>query len=425
MAMISLVIVLTFVLIACASQSQAAAPVAEITVWDISETSAYVAWWRNYVEEFNKNNPNVKVTWENFSAEGWKQKIEAALIAGTQPDIFYTIPGDIAFKHYAEGKMLAIEDLYDISPYTDAGVLESSYDGKMICHPIYISISSFYYHKEQFAKAGIDPQKWNNPMQPTWDEFINACEKLKAAGFIPIAMGNKDKWPFLIYVWGTQNRYGGREELFDAVSGAGSYTDPGFLKAAELAQLLALNGYFPKGFNGIGGDEKYNLLTQGNGAMLNHGPWVLGKIKESAPEGFEFGMFKFPIFPDRDPGNQDDVTTGIDGLWVSSTTKYPDVCAKFLQGLTTIDSAVSFMKETDFLPTIKGIREKARTEGVDPAVLTLLQYSDEAKHGYPWWDWALPGPVAEGMINMSQPLSLGEITPQEFVDRLEAIARPK
>jgi len=422
--LVSLVIIVTFVLIACASQSQAAAPVAEITVWDISESEAYVVWWKNYVEEFNRDNPNIKVTWENFSPTGWKQKIEAALIAGTQPDIFYTIPGDIAWKHYAAGKMIAIQDLYDISPYTDAGRLEGTFNGKMVCHPLYVSVSSIYYNKAQFAEAGVDPQEWPNPLQPTWNEFINACDKLKAAGFIPIAMGNLDKWPFLIYVWAIQNRYGGPKELFDAVSGAGSYTDPGFLKAAELSQLLAKNDYFPKGFNGIGGDDKYTLLVEGNGAMFCHGPWAIGKIKGSAPEGFEFGMFKFPSFPDWDPDNQNDITSAADAYWVSSTTKHPEACAKFLQPLTTVDNAVSFMKATDFIPTIKGIYEKAKIEGVDPVVLTLVQYVEEAKHGYPWWDWCLPGPVAEEMLSMSQPLSTGQITPQEFVDRLEAKARP-
>lgn len=425
LVLVSLVIIVTFVLIAFSSQSQAAAPVAEITLWDLTNNEAYIGWWKNYVKEFNRDNPNIKVNLENFSNVGWNQKMEAALTAGTQPDIFNITPGDSAWKHYAAGKMLDIEDLYDISPYTDAGKVEGSFNGKMVCHPLYLAVSSFYYNKAQFAEAGIDPKKWTDPIQPTWDEFINACDKLKAAGFVPIAMGNKDKWPFLIYVWGTQNRYGGRKELFDAASGVGSYTDPGFLKAAELAQLLALNGYFPKGFNGIGGNDKYTLLVEGNGAMFNHGPWAIGYIKGSAPEGFEFGMFKFPSFPDGDPDSQNDITSASPAYWISSTTKHPEACAKFLQSLTTIDNAVSFMKATFNIPTIKGIQEKAKIEGVDPAVLTLVQYVQEAKHGYPWWDWVLPGPVAEEMLNMSQPLSTGQITPQEFVDRLEAIARPK
>ena len=425
MVLVSLVIIVTFVLIAFASYSQAAAPVVKLTVWDIAENEEYVLWWKNYVKEFNEANPNIKVTWENFESEAYKRKIQSAIVAGTQPDIFYAIPGATAFKQYSEGKMLAIQDLYDIRPYTDVGKAGCSFNGKMVCHPLYFSISSFYYNKAQFAKAGIDPQKWVNPIQPTWNEFITACNKLKDAGFIPIALGNKPSWPFLVYIWGAQNRFGGTKEFLDVLSGAGSYTAPGFLKGAEIAQFLAKSDYFPKGFNGIGGDDKYIMFTQGNGAMFYYGPWVISTIYANAPQGFEFGMFKYPSFPDGNPDSQSDIEGGIDALWVSSTTKHPEAVAKFLQPLTTIDNALSFMEKTKFIPAIKGIAEKAKIANIDPVVLTLLQYSQEAKHIYPWWDWAMPAPVAEEMLNMSQPLSMGMITPEEFCERLSAKARQK
>lgn len=425
MVLVSLIIIVTFVLISFASHSQAVAPVVELTVWDIAENEPYVVWWKNYVKEFNEANPNIKVTWECFESEAYKRKIQSALVSGTQPDIFYTIAGDIAFKQYSEGKMLAIQDLYDITPYTDIGKAGCSFNGKMVSHPLYISISSFYYNKTQFAEAGIDPHEWANPIQPTWDEFIATCDKLKDAGFIPIAMGNEPKWPLMVWVWAGQNRTGGTKEFFDALSGVGSYTSPGFLKGAEIAQLLATSGYFPEGFNGIGGNAKYTLFTQGNGAMFYYGPWVIEIIKENAPPDFEFGMFKFPSFPDGDPDSQGDLEAGVDALWVSSTTKHPEAVAKFLQPLTTVDSSVSFLKETSFIPAIKGILEKAKIVGADPAALMLLQYSQEAKHFYPWWDWAMPAPVAEEMLDMSQPLSMGKITPKEFCERLEAKSRQK
>lgn len=397
--------------------------VVELTVWDIPENDAYVEWWNNYVDQFNKANPGIHVKWESFESEPYKQKIESALVAGTQPDIFYHIPGEIAAEQYRQGKMLAIQDLYDITPYTDPGRKGCSVDGKMVCHPLYISISSMYYNKTQFADAGIDPQKdWADPMQPTWDEFLAACDKLKATGFIPIAMGNQAKWPLMVWVWGVQNRTGGAQVLLDAIQGTGTYTHPSFARGVEEVQKLVKRDYFPKGFNGIGGDEKYILFTQGNGAIMYYGPWVIDTIEANAPEGFQWGMFKFPSFPEGNPEDQDDVEGGIDALWVSATTKHPEAVAKFLQGLTTVDNAVSFMKATKFTPTIKGIEDAAEAAGVHPAVLTLMQYGLEAKHSYPWWDWAMPPEVAEEMLEMSQPISMLQLSPEEFGKRLQAKA---
>ncbi len=395
--------------------------VVELTVWDIPENDSYVVWWKNYVDQFNKDNPGIHVTWESFDSEPYKQKIESALVAGTQPDIFYHIPGEIARTQYNAGKFLAIQDLYDISPYTDPGRVACSIDGKVVCHPLYISISSMYYNKTQFATAAIDPQQdWANPMQPTWDEFLAACDKLKAAGFVPIAMGNKDNWPLLVWIWGVQNRTGGAQVLLDAINRTGTYTDPSFAKGVEAVQSLVDKGYFPKGFNGIGGSDKYALFTQGNGAIMYYGPWVIDTIESTAPEGFDWGMFKFPSIPTGNPDDQQDVEGGVDALWVSSTTKHPEAVAKFLQGLTTVENAVSFMKDTNFTPTIKGIEEVAKTAGVNPAVLTLMQYGLEAKHSYPWWDWAMPSTVADEMLGMSQPISMGQIKPEEFGQRLQA-----
>lgn len=397
--------------------------VIQLTVWDIPENDAYVEWWKNYVDQFNKANPDIHVTWESFESEPYKQKIESALLAGTQPDIFYHIPGEIAAEHYRQGRMLAIQDLYDITPYTEPGRVGCSVDGKMVCHPLYISISSMYYNKTQFAEAGIDPQKdWADPMQPTWDEFIATCDKLKAAGFVPIAMGNQPKWPLMVWVWGGQNRTGGAQVLMDAIRGTGTYTHPSFAKGVEMVQALVKKDYFPKGFNGIGGDDKYTMFTQGNGAIMYYGPWVIDTIEANAPEGFQWGMFKFPSVPEGNPDDQDDVEGGIDALWVSATTKHPEAVAKFLQGLTTVDNAVSFMKATKFTPTIKGIEDAAQAAGVHPAVLTLMQYGLEAKHSYPWWDWAMPPEVAEEMLEMSQPISMLQITPEEFGVRLQAKA---
>jgi len=403
-------------------EEPAADEVVELTVWDIPESETYVEWWQDYVADFNEAHPNIHVTWESFESEPYKQKIQSALVAGTAPDIFYTIPGQITDEHYRQGRMLAVEDLFDVSSFTEAGRSACSVDGEMVCLPLYFSVSSMYYNKQQFADAGVDVQDWADPLQPTWDEFIAACEALKAAGYVPIAMGNEPSWPLMTWLWGSQNRYGGTEEFFDAVNGDGSYAAPGFLKGAQRVQDLASRGYFPEGYNGIGGSDKYTMFPLGTGAIMYYGPWVIGIIDENAPEGFEYGMFKFPSFPDGNPDSQDDIEAGIDAYFVSGTTEHPEAVAEFLAPLATIDVAVSFMKATNFSPAVEGLLEAAENADIHPAVLQLAEYVAQAEHQYPWWDWALSAEVAEEMLNMSQPLALGEITPEEFVERLEAKA---
>lgn len=56
--------------------------------------------------------------------------------------------------------------------------------GEMFLMP-YMSVQTFWvYNKSMFEEAGIT----DVPPQPSWDQFVEWNEKLKAAGFIPIAM---------------------------------------------------------------------------------------------------------------------------------------------------------------------------------------------------------------------------------------------
>jgi raffinose/stachyose/melibiose transport system substrate-binding protein len=254
---------------------------------------------------------------------------------------------------------------------------------------------------------------------PTWDEFLAAGEALKAAGHIPIALGNADNWPGLFYFWAIQNRYGGVDELFNAVEGVGSYTDPSFIKAGELVQQLETNGYFPDGFNGIGGDQTFTIFTQGNGAMIFQGPWVNGIISAEAPEGFEYDFFHFPSFADGDPNAQTDLMSGFDALWINAELPHTQEVADFLEGFYDPDTALDFMLATENISSIVGVAEAAAAEGSDPQLSALTEASGFAANFYPWWDWTLQPAVTEQMMSTGQALFISELTPMEFSEGME------
>ncbi len=85
--------------------------------------------------------------------------------------------------------------LNQINPYT-GNAWEDSFEewglnlvrdpstGEMYMLP-YMSVQTFWvYNKDIFAEAGIT----DVPAQPTWDQLVEYSEKVKAAGYIPIAM---------------------------------------------------------------------------------------------------------------------------------------------------------------------------------------------------------------------------------------------
>jgi raffinose/stachyose/melibiose transport system substrate-binding protein len=404
------------------SAAQPAAPeeVINLTMWDIPESDPYTAWWNDYIAKFNAAHPNIQVKLEVFPGDAYKPKWAAALTADTLPDIWYGVLGPETEAAYKDGKVKSLEGLLKKERWSDVSVRGCSIEGKMVCMPLYTAPEYVYYNKKLFAQAGVDPQKWANPQQPTWDEFTAAAEALKKAGIPPIALGNKDNWPGIQWMWAFESRFGGNEAFYAAVSGEGAYNSPPMLKAAEYTQMLAQNEWLTPGFNGIGGDDKYTLWTQGHGAMIFQGPWLLGYV-QSAPEDFDYSFFIFPSFPEQDPKFQGLIMAGIDALWISAKSPHPEAAAEFLNGFSEPDVAVDFAIKTQNVSAIKGVKPPAGHE--NDTVWQLGEVASTATGFSPWWDIAgLPPAVNDEMLNMSQGLFAQEITPQEFVDRLEKAA---
>ena len=113
------------------------------------------------------------------------------------------------------------------------GTAENMSGGKLWAMPQYLLGIPFVWNKTLFKKAGLNPNKGPK----TWAEFLADAKKLKAAGFTPFGMGNKDgyggAWFFSLI--GKQN-LNSIDELKDAMIGKAGLRRPevlGLLPAAR------------------------------------------------------------------------------------------------------------------------------------------------------------------------------------------------
>ena len=210
----------------------ASAQPVSLTVWDISVSEAYTKWWKAYVDRFNQKQSRIQVRYETFDTEPYKTKLRSALVAGTAADVFFFFPGAETTIAFREARIRAMDDVLDKAKLTPQAVSRCSVGQQLVCLPLFLAPSVVYYNKQLFAKAGVDPAKWADPRRPTWAEFLAASEALKKARIVPIAAGNKDKWPLMHWYWALQNRYGGTRALDAAIFGTGG----GKYAVAELRQ---------------------------------------------------------------------------------------------------------------------------------------------------------------------------------------------
>lgn len=405
--------------VVAATPSQAA-PV-EITLWDQPESPTYVDWWRKHVQAFNASHPDIHVTLEMFETESYRSKITSALAAGTIPEIFYLPAGPQGFQAYRDHQARSISGLLDASKFTDAAVRACSVEGTLVCMPLYIAPNLMYYNKALFARAGVDPSRWVDPSEPTWQEFTAACDALRAHHIVPIALGTGDGWPATMYMWSFQDRFGGIGELAAAASGKGGVTfssAPGFRRSAEAVAALGKSRYLPLGYNGITGGQKYTLFTAAHAAIIYQGPWLLPRIAADAPNDFSFGVFKFPSFADGEPSSQKDVLAGFDALFVNARTSKTAAIATFLNSFADPSTALSFMRETQNISVIKSAAGTAMSP-IDSQIVRLIASSPQVS---PWWDNYLPNVVAEQATRTIQGLFDGSVSPQAYLEGMDKAA---
>jgi hypothetical protein len=83
------------------------------------------------------------------------------------------------------------------------------------------------------------------------------------------------------------------------------------------------------------------------------------------------------------------------------------------------------MIETDSISTINGVLEDVIKSGkANQKLAKVADFLSKSEHTYQWWDWQLPPAPAEEMLNLSQPLAEGTVTPEEAAARIERAARP-
>lgn len=262
--------ILALVLSVMMALSMVAVAAAEETVtltWAVFETANYTAEvWQHIIDTFEADNPGIKIEKVLMTGDSRPQFLKTMLAAGNMPDINID-PVDLAKTEgiYAEVPAELLANFED-------GLI-ATYNGKVTLVPAYKALrNQCYYHKDQFAEAGItaEPQ--------TWEEFLDVCEKLVAAGKVPLmGVGASDIWATSFGWWtGVTNsdimsQYPNFNE--DILSGKLKWTDPVVETNLKHWQELINAGYYHKGSTSFSYTQASEEFANGATAMFMDGAW--------------------------------------------------------------------------------------------------------------------------------------------------------
>lgn len=256
------------------------------------------------VDEFERRNPDIKVSMLSMGAGGMNpQKLMTAIVGRTPPDLVYqdrfTI-GDWASRNTFRplndlikrdrNKPLGVRK----EDYYSACWAEANYQGKTYAIPAGTDDRCLYYSRDAFRDAGLDP---NKPPR-TWDELRAYAIKLtrynkdgtfQRAGFIP-NFGNS--WLYL-YSW--QN--GG--EFMSPDGKTCTMNNPYTVEALNYMTSIydALKGAekldaYQRGFAAL--PPEMDPFLSGRVAMKIDGDWALQSIARYQPD-MDFGVAPAPV----------------------------------------------------------------------------------------------------------------------------------
>jgi multiple sugar transport system substrate-binding protein len=225
-------------LAACSGSKSGSKPTGTLNVWTWSSAAKIVATFKAMQQTYPNTFRGARINVQTAASDdaSLAEKLNLAFSShGTLPDIIKLDYNELAMF----AGLGVLEDLtqasapYQSDLYAGAKVI-SNFDGKAFAFPAYMNGKLFYYRKDIFSGAKIDPASITD-----MNSYIAAGNKLKSAGTHLINIGpNVD-----LYKWGmVASAYPGVSFAAQSGSYANIGSDPEFSKVFEFWRTIARSG---------------------------------------------------------------------------------------------------------------------------------------------------------------------------------------
>lgn len=367
----------------------------------------------NYMAE----NPSIKIEIEALDDEAYKTKFKAYAAGSGMPDLVNVWGQPSFLNEVIDAGVLAELDAnayanYDFIP----GALDGfSKDGKLYGLPRNTDVMGFYYNKAIFEANG-----WEVPA--TYDELLALAGKAKEVGIIPVSMDGSDRWPLSIYVHDLLAKLdGSTSEKVRASVASGDFTDPSYVKAAELLRKAVDAGLFQSGFETADYGTALNLFANGQAAMYYMGSWEMSMANnpDVVPEVREnIGVFMMPEVEGGKGKVTDIAAWNGGGYAVTANSKVKDEAVKLLNYMFEPSNwsklawengvCMSAQNYSAYLTGSETVPQKAFTDIVTGSTsITGVTFNDLGNSAFKT--------MSE---DLSQELAIGARTPEQFVTEL-------
>lgn len=219
--------------------------------------------------------------------------VQSSIAGGNTPPMFTWWNGKQLDSLVETGQIADLSAAWDKAiangDFSEAERALVSVDGVPYALPLNLARWPVLYRKDAFEKAGIAaPPK-------TWEEMLDAAEKLKAAGYTPFNAPNVGGWMGLI--WFSELMIRTDPDAFVGLTdGSVAYNGPEVHRAFEIWVDFYERGYFTDPRE----QDDSRFFVNGDAAMWLIGEWAAGVVEtKGLVPGEQFSAFIMPtVTPD-------------------------------------------------------------------------------------------------------------------------------
>ena len=285
--------------------------------------------------------------------QNYIDKIKVQLGTGDLPPVIYGGGYNLLDMVVAKGLAVDLTDAVNSDAdwkalYSDTALATNSRDGKIYASSMEGQVIGYFYNKDLFKQAGItEPAK-------TWDEFFQQCDKLKAAGITPLAIGGSVGGNLAGLLGSVAPTFwtdeGAKYDLGDSLKD-GTFDFDTY--ATELYEYLATwmkKGYINEDVLTLDAAGAQQMLGSGEAAFMVRGTDNITVARQYYPDA-NMGVLPLPSSADGAPSFR----VGEGDAWgVWKDTENEAACWALLDYLARPEVGSKWATVSGALPTVEG-----------------------------------------------------------------------
>jgi len=415
----SFIVFLSIFLVSCNFRPALSGETITIWHWMSDRESAFLELAKRY-----ENQTGIKVNFELYApSDAYTQKIRAAAQTNTLPDIFGILGEKRDFASFIKAGHIC--DLTEEMHKDNAAWKDRFFEKALRVNefkennsfgvkpgiygvPIDVTNIQMLYNKDLLKDIGLDPV-----IPPaTWDEFLQLNKFLKEKGIQGLVSGWGEIWMIDCFLSNYAFNIMGEDKVLATIRGDVPYTDPDWIRVFELFRQMADEGLLAKGIVTMVNKTAEQLFANNKAAFAFNGSWCVNVYKGMNPN-LNYGAMLPPRVSDRYPM----IIWGGAGssFMVNERSPKKGKAIEFLKWLTDTEQQIFLARETNNLPA-----NKYSLKDIPEVLSQFADDMDNTTHPSVW-DVAEFPVVIETLDKGIQSIIIGEKTPQELAEEVQAI----